>query len=38
VRTAAEDYHLWARDEQRNADAMRSSRLWRLRGGLPRRG
>ena len=28
---AAEDYHLWARDEQRNAEALRSSRTWRLR-------
>jgi hypothetical protein len=38
VRTAAEDYHLWARDEQRNVQAMRSSRLWRLRRLLPGRG
>ncbi len=37
VKRAAEDYHLWARAEQRNADAMRSSRLWRLRGLLTRR-
>ena len=33
---AAEDYHLWARDEQRNADALRSSRLWRVRRLLRR--
>jgi GalNAc5-diNAcBac-PP-undecaprenol beta-1,3-glucosyltransferase len=37
VRTAAEDYHLWARDEQRNAEALRSSRMWRLRERLARR-
>ena len=37
VRTAAEDYHLWARDEQRNADTLRSSRVLRLRGLLTRR-
>jgi len=37
VRTAAEDYHLWARDEQRNAEALRSSRVWRLRERLDRR-
>jgi glycosyltransferase involved in cell wall biosynthesis len=37
VVTAAEDYHLWARDEQRNAEALRSSRVWRLRERLTRR-
>jgi hypothetical protein len=37
VATAAEDYHLWARDEQRNAEALRSSRLWRVRERLTRR-
>lgn len=37
VRRAAEDYHLWARDEQRNAEALRSGRVWRLRERLARR-
>ncbi len=34
---AAEDYHLWARSEQRNVQAVRSSRTWRLRRLLLRR-
>ena len=38
TRRAAEDYHLWARDEQRNAEALRSSRTWRLSRMLTRRG
>jgi glycosyltransferase involved in cell wall biosynthesis len=37
VMTAAEDYHLWARDEQRNAEALRAGRVWRLRERLARR-
>lgn len=37
IRTAAEDYHLWARNEQRSAEALRTSRTWRLRARLPRR-
>jgi hypothetical protein len=37
---AAEDYHLWAREEQLRVEAMRSTRTWRLRErvlGLARR-
>jgi glycosyltransferase involved in cell wall biosynthesis len=34
---AAEDYHLWARSEQANAEALCSSRTWRLRRLLLRR-
>jgi hypothetical protein len=38
VRLAAEDYHLWARQEQLNVREMRSTRTWRLRNRLVRIG
>jgi glycosyltransferase involved in cell wall biosynthesis len=38
IRKAAEDYHLWARNEHRNAEALRTSKTWRLRRRLVRRG
>jgi glycosyltransferase involved in cell wall biosynthesis len=34
VRTAAEDYHLWAASEHRTVERMRSSRVWRARERL----
>jgi GalNAc5-diNAcBac-PP-undecaprenol beta-1,3-glucosyltransferase len=34
IRRAAEDYHLWARGEQLNVEAMRATRTWRLRERL----
>jgi hypothetical protein len=40
IRRSAEDYHLWARDEQLRVATMRATRTWRLRdrlvGVLPR--
>ena len=36
IRRAAEDYHLWARAEQLRVEALRSSRVWRLRDTLVR--
>jgi Glycosyl transferase family 2 len=38
VRLAAEDYHLWARQEQLTVREMRSTRTWRLRDRLVRIG
>jgi GalNAc5-diNAcBac-PP-undecaprenol beta-1,3-glucosyltransferase len=34
IRRAAEDYHLWARNEQLTVQAMRATRTWRLRERL----
>jgi glycosyltransferase involved in cell wall biosynthesis len=34
VRLAAEDYHVWARNEQLAVEALRSTRTWRLRERL----
>jgi hypothetical protein len=36
IRRAAEDYHLWARAEQLRVEALRASRVWRLRAALDR--
>ncbi len=38
VRLAAEDYHLWARQEQLTVREIRSTRTWRLRDRLVRIG
>jgi hypothetical protein len=38
IRCAAEDYHLWARREQLEVEAVHSSRTWRLREQLARFG
>ncbi len=38
VRLAAEDYHLWARQEQLAVRELRSTRTWRLRDRLVRIG
>ncbi|MGH3134479.1 MAG: glycosyltransferase [Gaiellaceae bacterium] len=34
IRSAAEDYHLWARSEQLTVEAFRSTRTWRVRERL----
>jgi glycosyltransferase involved in cell wall biosynthesis len=34
VRRAAEDYHLWAREEQFTVEALHATRTWRLRSRL----
>jgi len=36
IRRAAEDYHLWAREEQLRVEALRGTRTWRLRERLVR--
>ena len=36
IRRAAEDYHLWARDEEQGAAALRASRTWRVAQRLRR--
>ena len=36
IRRAAEEYHLWARDEQLKVEALRATRTWRLRERLVR--